>query len=61
MKVIINDYEDAIKLYNEVLKSNENIESVYINLAQSYQSTKDFKNSLKIIHEGSKNIQIKLN
>ena len=47
MKVIINDYEDAIKLYNEVLKSNENNESIYINLAQSYQSTKDFKNSLK--------------
>ena len=56
LKVIINDYEGAIKLYKNVLKNNENIESVYINLAQAYQSTKDFKKSLEIINQGNRKI-----
>ena len=53
-KVTQGDYEGAIKLYNNVLKSDENVESVYINLAQAYQSTKDFNKSLEIIHKGIK-------
>ena len=49
MKTIINDFDTAIDLYLKVLKKNENIESVYVNLAQAYQSTGQFDKSLEII------------
>ena len=46
---MLNNFNEAILLYNRALKVTENIEKIHINLAHAYQSTKQFKKAELIL------------
>ena len=51
LKLKTNNFAEAISLYIEALKINENIEKIYINLGFAYQSTKQSKKAKLILEK----------
>ena len=51
MKIIINNFDEAISLYIKALKIDENVENIYINLAHAYQSTRQFEKAKIILNK----------
>jgi tetratricopeptide (TPR) repeat protein len=51
LKVILNKYEEAIKLYLKAISINNDVPIFFINLIMAYQSTNQFDKSLELLKE----------
>ena len=60
LKVITNNIDEAILLFEKIIKINENFEAIHIHLSQAYQNTGLFNKAEKTLTEALKKFPLSL-